>query len=221
MSKFKKDLDYLINKICSYEDELVCKELKRLRNELVKLNNKNLVKINHSVMELICAKYLIKNDYKVNVENNCDGLSCDIFAQKGFGHLIVEVETGFVPPKHALAPSIYCQARIASKITRYSGNSEKFGLATPIYYAMQIHPALIKPPQKRSASDIKEVKSLCDLYYKNPPVTFEEVNNARIHTIYILDVDTGLVRAMDPHTYFEKINNFIHKTHLPLLSIQK
>jgi hypothetical protein len=172
-------------------------------------------------MEIICAKYLIKNNYYVDVENNCDGLSCDIYAQKGFGHLIVEVETGFVPPKHALDPSIYCKARIASKITRYSGNAEKFGLATPLYYAMQIHPALIKPPQKRSVSEIKEVKSLCDIYYTNPPVTFEEVNNARIHTIYILDVDTGVVSAMDPQTYSKKINDFIHKKPIPVLSIQK
>jgi len=205
MGKFEKDLDSLTKKLCEGEDSYVSKEIKRLMEQLVSLHEKNLVKINHSVMELVCAKYLILAGYDVDLERVLDGLSCDIYASKGFGHVIIEVETGFIPPEHALDPSTYLQARIASKITRYSGYAEKFGLAVPPHYAMPIHPALIKPPRDRREGEIKKVKALCDLYYSSPPVSFEEIRNARIHTVYILDVDNGEVKETDPSTYAEKI----------------
>ena len=204
MGKFERDIGALAKRLRDGEDEYVSKEIVRLRDQLVYLYEKNLVKINHSVMELVCAKYLILAGYDVDLERVLDSLSCDIYAVKGFGSLIIEVETGFVPPEHALDPSTYIKARVASKITRYSGYAEKFGLAFPPHYTMQIHPALVKPPRDRSEHELKEVKTLCDLYYSNPPVSFDEIRNARIHAIYILDVDNGWVNETEPSTYAEK-----------------
>ena len=204
VERFEKDLDFLAEKLCKGEDGQVSRKIMGLRDRLVSLHRSNLVKINHSVMELVCAKYLILAGYDVDLERILDSLSCDIYALKGLGRLIIEVETGFVPPEHALDPSIYSQARVASKITRYSGYAEKFGLAVPPHYSMQIHPILIKPPRDRREEDIKEVKALCDLYYSNPPVSFEEIRNARIHTVYILDVENGTVKETEPATYAEK-----------------
>jgi len=113
------------------------------------------------------------------------------------------VETGFVPPEHALDPATYCKARIASKITRYGNHSEKFALGVPPYYILQIPPALTKPPRDRKSEELREIKSRCDLYYKNPPVSLDEVRNARLHTIYIIDVDGVVVREIDPGAYVE------------------
>ncbi len=31
-----------------------------------------------------------------------DILVCDIYAKKGGGHTIIEIETGFTPPEHAM-----------------------------------------------------------------------------------------------------------------------
>ena len=71
--------------------------------QLIELYQKNLVKINHSILELICASNLISRDYKVAVEKNItDILVCDIFAKKGDGTTIIEIETGFTPPQHAM-----------------------------------------------------------------------------------------------------------------------
>jgi len=204
LEKFEGDLNLLVERLCKGERDFVSREMERLRDRLVSLHKENLVKINHSVMELVCAKYLILAGYNVNVEHVLDSLSCDIYALKGFGSLIIEVETGFVPPEHALDPLTYCRARTASKITRYSGCAEKFGLAAPPHYVIHIPLTLIKPPRYRSESEIKEVKALCDLYYSNPPVSLEEIKNARIHTVYILDVDGGIVKENDPSTYIEK-----------------
>ena len=51
-----------------------------------------------------------------------DILVCDVFATKGDGEAIVEIETGFTPPEHALDPTSYYVARIASKISMAINN---------------------------------------------------------------------------------------------------
>ncbi|RLI07942.1 hypothetical protein DRO42_07270 [Candidatus Bathyarchaeota archaeon] len=179
-------------------------KLLRLRDRLLQLHSKNLVKINHSIMELVCARHLIQSGFDVELEHTLDGVSCDIYAVKGFGTLIVEVETGFVPPEHALDPRSYLRARIASKITRYSGFANKFCLGTPPHYIMQIPPALTKPPRFRTQEEVAAIKRLCDLYYTSPPVTFEEIRNARLHSIYAIDVDNLSVREWDVNEYMGK-----------------
>jgi len=205
LSRFERDVTWLVNKLCLNEEDYISKEIRRLGKALIDLHKKNLVKINHSVMELVCAKYLISAGYYVELERVLDGLSCDIYAQKGFGALIVEVETGFVPPEHALNPMTYIRARIASKITRYSNYAEKFGLAVPPHYAMPIPPLLLKPPRARMEDEIGSIKALCDLYYSNPPVSLEEIRNARIHAVYVLDVENGIVEETDPSTYLDMV----------------
>jgi hypothetical protein len=214
LNKFERDLSILVNKLSDSESKHVAREIDRLKSDLVLLHKKHLVKINHSVMELICAKYLILSDYYVDVERNLDGLSCDIYASKGLGNMIVEVETGFVPPEHALDPLTYIKARIVSKITRYSNYAEKFCLAIPSHYILWIHQALVETPHNRTAKEIKEIKSLCDLYYSNPPIKNEEIINARIHTVYIVDVDNVEIRETEPAFFVEKTQTLFHNSFL-------
>ncbi len=209
MKEFEKDLNVLAERLCLGEEKYVSKEIVRLRDRLIALHDSNLVKINHSVMELVCAKYLVHAGFYVDLERTLNGLSCDVYATKGLGAMIVEVETGFVPPENALNPSTYIRARIASKITRYSGFAEKFGLAVPPHYVMPVPQVLVEPPRSRHNDEILAVKKLCDRYYSNPPVSLEEIRNARIHTIYILDVDNGTVKETEPTTYMEKAEHLI------------
>jgi len=206
MEEFERDLDTLVGRLSEDANEETRKRLSGLKDRLVRLQEKNVVKINHSVMELVCAKYLILRGYEVDVEHPLDagGLTCDLYGVKGYGTLIVEVETGFVPPEHALDPMTYLKARIASKITRYSNYCNKFGLGTPPHYIVQIPPTLIKPPRYRTMEELQEIKGRCDLYYTNPPVTLEEIRNARLHTIYIIDVDETTIQETDPSAYTEK-----------------
>jgi hypothetical protein len=209
LNEFDKDLNVLAERLCLGEEKYVSKEIVRLRDRLITLHDSNLVKINHSVMELVCAKYLVLAGYYVDLERTLNGISCDIYATKGLGALIIEVETGFVPPEHALDPSTYIKARIASKITRYSGFAEKFGLAVPSHYVMPVPQVLVEPSRSRRDDEIMAVKKLCDMYYSNPPVSLNEIRNARIHTIYILDVDNGTVKETEPATYIEKAEHYI------------
>ena len=155
-------------------------------------------------MELICAKHLIQDGFDVDLEHELTTISTDIYAKKGYGSLIVEVETGFVPPDHALDPMNYLRARVVSKITRYSAYANKFILATTPYYIMQIPPSLVKPPRFRTVEEVDYLKSLCDMYYTSPPVTLEEIRNARLHSIYVVDVDNTNIREWEVNEYMGK-----------------
>ena len=204
MDAFEKDVETVMEKLRGELNQEEYAKLLHLRDRLFQLNRRNLVKINHSIMELICAKHLIQDGFEVELEHTLNGVSCDIYAVKGYGNLIVEVETGFVPPEHALDPQSYLRGRIASKITRYSGYANKFCLGTPPHYIMQIPTALTKPPRFRTQEEVAAIKGLCDLYYSSPHVTLEEIKNARLHTIYSIDVDTVSVRELEVNEYLGK-----------------
>jgi len=204
MNKFDRDIEILATRLNRDANKETKKKLNVLMDKLIHLNKENVVKINHSVMELVCAKHLILKGYEVDLERPIDGLICDLYGVKGLGSHIVEVETGFIPPSHALDPANYRKSRIASKITRYGNHSDKFALGVPPYYMLQIPDILVKPPRDRTVEDLKYLKTLCDLYYRNPPVSFDEIRNARIHTIYIIDVDEVATREVDPTTYLKK-----------------
>lgn len=212
VDEFERDLNTLMGKLKGSSNEKTFQILSELKERLVALHKENLVKINHSVMELVCARYLILRGYKMDIECELNGISCDLYGEKGLGNLIVEVETGFIPPDHALDPLNYCRARIASKIARYSGYTSKFCLGTPPHYILQIPPPLTKQPRYRTEEDLKEVKSLCDLYYTNPPVSLEKVKNARLQSIYVLDTDKTIVNEIDLETYADKADKWNAET---------
>lgn len=212
MNKFDRDIEILATRLNRDADKETKKKLNVLRDKLIRLHEENVVKINHSVMELVCAKHLILKGYEVDIERPVDGLICDLYGVKGLGSHIVEVETGFIPPSHALDPANYRKSRIASKIIRYGNHSDKFALGVPPYYLLQIPDILVKPPRDRTVEDLKYLKTLCDLYYRNPPVSFDEIRNARIHMIYIIDVDKVAIREVDPATYLKKRGIFSSAT---------
>ncbi len=206
LERFTADVTSLSGKMSAGEPEDVVQRMDFVKNRLIELYSRNLVKINHSAMELVCANHLIHYGYQVDVERQLtDILICDVYAEKGDGAAIVEIETGFIPPEHALDPLSYYAARIASKIARYSKYANKFVLATPPVSILPIPQLFFRPPKDRGPSEIKEVKALCDKYYRNPPVTDDEIINGRLHIIYIINIDVGKVVEMDIDSYFEHV----------------
>jgi hypothetical protein len=154
---------------------------------------------------LVCAKYLIQKGYEVQIEYPLNSsLTCDLYGIKGLGNQVVEIETGFIPPENALAPLTYTTARLASKIIRYSSFAGKFALGVPPHYILPFPRTLAKPPRNRSEQEIEQIKNLCDAYYQKPPVTIEEIRNARIQEIYIIDVDRSKVQEIDPEAYLKR-----------------
>lgn len=139
---FEQDLDILLSRLTSGVSKEAETQLIMLKEWLVKLQSENVVKINHSVMELVCAKYLIMRGYEVQIEYPVNEvLTCDLYSVKGYGNLIVEIETGFIPPDHALDPLTYTSARWPAKLSDIAvsqGNSLWAYLPTTFYRFHQL-----------------------------------------------------------------------------------
>jgi hypothetical protein len=210
LERFSADVNTLSNKMILGESEEIIERMNFVKQRLIELYKKNIVKINHSALELVCARHLIHYGYTVDVEKQLtDILVCDLHATKGDGVAIVEIETGFIPPEHALDPLSYYSARIASKIARYSKFANQFVLATPPVSILPIPRIFGRPPRDRRHAEIQQVKLLCDKYYKNPPVSLNQILTGRLHIIYIINIDDGKVIEMDVESYFEAISNMI------------
>lgn len=201
-TQFEADISSLLERLSVDVDLGAKKGLSVLGERLTDLYRHRLVKINHSVMELICSKDLILRGYDVKLEYPLDaGLICDIYAVKGEGVLIVEVETGYTPPNHALDPYTYNRARISSKIARYSVFANKFGLATPNYNILQIPAVFSRPPRYRNDEEVSEIKRLCDLFYSSPPISEKQIREANLQSITLIDIDNVKTREIDPESY--------------------
>jgi len=192
-------------------------KLNFVRQNLIEYYKKNLVKINHSVLELICAAELISNGFSVDVEKSIsDVLVCDIFGKKGDRTAIIEIETGFTPPEHALDTVDYYAARIVSKIARYSKHCGKFSLATPVVNILPISDIFLLSPNTRKLEDVQKLKKLCDRFYKNPQIKLEDIQTAHIHSVYLINTDKGFAKEMDPDTYLQMTKQLIEQSEIDL-----
>ena len=217
IEKFQNDV-YAISELLSAQlDEENVPKLNFVRQRLIDMYKENLVKINHSVLEIICASELIAHGYSVDVEKSVSNLlTCDIFAAKGENTAIIEIETGFTPPEHALDTVDYYAARILSKIARYSQHCVKFSLATPVVNVLPISKLFLLPPNTRKNEDVTRLKNLCDRFYKNPKIKFEDILNARIHSIYLINTDKGFAKELDPEAYLEMTKEIISNSEIDL-----
>ena len=215
LERFRDDVYHMTEKLSKTLKENDISKLNHVRNQLIEMYQKNLVKINHSILELICAKNLISRGYAVEVEKDVSSiLVCDIYAKKGGGNIIIEIETGFTPPEHAIDTIDYYAARIMSKISRYSQHCSKFSLATPVVGILPIPKLFLLPPNARSKDDVRKIKTLCDRYYKNPPIKYEDILNAHLHSIYLINIDKGFAKEIDPQGYIDLTQNLLGRSEI-------
>jgi len=192
-------------------------KLNFVRQNLIELYKKNMVKINHSVLELICAAELISHGFSVDVEKSIsDVLVCDVFGKKGVETSIIEIETGFTPPEHALDTVDYYAARILSKIARYSKYCGKFSLATPVVNILPISEIFLIPPNARNLNEIQKLKKLSDRFYKNPQIKLNDIQNAHIHSVYLINTDKGFAKEMNPESYLDMTRNLMDQSEIDL-----
>ncbi|MGI0045877.1 MAG: hypothetical protein ACREBB_01625 [Nitrosotalea sp.] len=217
IEKFTDDVYTVAEKLTQNKTPEIKSRINFVRERLIELYQKNLVKINHSVLEIICASNLIAQGYSIDIEKHLsDILVCDVFATKGDGTFIMEIETGFTPPDHALDTIDYYVARIASKIARYSQFCSKFALATPVVGILPIPKLFLKPPSKRTKDEVQKIKDLCDRFYKNPPIEVNDILNARLHSVYLINIDKCFAKQLDPYTYLEIIEKLQEASELDL-----
>jgi hypothetical protein len=208
--RFRADLYELASRACKEDGQEVRAKVFGIANILVGLYRKNLVKINHSALELVCARGLIKQGYEVKVEQRLDKtLVCDVLGIREDGRLIVEIETGFIPPEAALEPSFYARSRIASKIARYSRHAGKFALGTTPSYVLDFPKFFVLLPNARTAKEAAEIKAMTDVRYDKPPISNEELMLAKLHSILIIDVDSATTQELDPVQYYKAAAAFM------------
>ncbi|WP_166288734.1 hypothetical protein [Candidatus Nitrosotalea sp. FS] len=204
LEKFTDDVYTVAEKLTNGHTPEIKSRINFVRERLIELYKKNLVKINHSVLEMICAANLISHGYTVDIEKQLSNiLVCDVFATKGDGTFIMEIETGFTPPDHALDTIDYYVARISSKIARYSQHCSKFALATPVVGILPIPKLFLQPPSDRKIEEVQRIKNLVDRFYKNPPIEIDDILNARLHSVYLINIDKGFAKQLDPYTYLD------------------
>jgi len=217
VEKFQDDVYSITELLSEHLPPELTPKLNFVRQNLIEYYKKNLVKINHSVLELICAAELISHGFSVDVEKSVsDVLVCDLFGKKGDGTAIVEIETGFTPPEHALDTVNYYAARIVSKIARYSKHCENFSLATPVVNILPISDIFLLPPNTRKFEDVEKLKKLCDRFYKNPQIKFDEIQNAHIHSVYLINTDKGFAKEMNPEMYLQMTKQLIEQSEIDL-----
>jgi hypothetical protein len=215
LEKFRNDVYEMSVKLSKHLKDTDVAKLGYIRQQLIEMYQKNLVKINHSILELICATNLISRGYKVEVEKDVsDILVCDLYAKKGGGDTIIEIETGFTPPEHAMDTIDYFAARIISKIARYSQHCSKFSLATPVTGILPISKIFLLPPNARKKDDILKIKELCDRYYKNPPIECDDILNAHLHSIYLINIDKGFAKELDPQGYVDLTEKILGRSEI-------
>ena len=217
VEKFQDDVYSITELLSEHLPPELTPKLNFVRQNLIEYYKKNLVKINHSVLELICAAELISHGFSVDVEKSVsDVLVCDLFGKKGDGTTIIEIETGFTPPEHALDTVDYYAARIVSKIARYSKHCGKFSLATPVVNILPISDIFLLHPNTRKYEDVKKLKNLCDRFYKNPQIKFDDIQNAHIHSVYLINTDKGFAKEMDPEMYLQMTKQLIEQSEIDL-----
>jgi len=77
LEKFRDDVYEVSEKLSKNLQENDIPKLNYVRQRLIELYQENLVKINHSVLELICASNLISRGYTVDAEKSVS----DIFSK--------------------------------------------------------------------------------------------------------------------------------------------
>jgi len=217
LEKFQDDVYTVTNKLAQNLNKDDVPKLNFVRQRLIELYQQNLVKINHSVLELICAANLVAKGFAVDVEKPLtNSLVCDLYAKKDNKTTIVEIETGFTPPEHALDTIDYYVSRIVSKIARYSKYCDEFSLATPVIGMLPINRVFLNPPPLRPEVEIKKIKSACDSFYKNPPIEYDDILNAKLNSIYLINIDKGFAKEIDPISYYKLTASILEKSEIDL-----
>jgi hypothetical protein len=90
---------------------------------------------------------------------------------------------------------------LASKIARYSKFAGKFALGTTPSYLLDLPEFFVTPPRDRSLEEANRIKTVTDVRYNKPSISIQELLQARLHMIFVIDVDSATIREVDPETY--------------------
>ena len=85
-------------------------------------------------------------------------------------------------------------------------------MATPIVNVLPIPTLFLLSPKDRSTEQVSKIKKICDRFYKHPQIKFEEIQNARIDSVYLINTDKGFSKEIDPEGYLNLTKGLLKKS---------
>ncbi len=162
---------------------------------------KNLT-LNHVLAEVLIAHYLAFRGYgSVDIEHTIGSSKCDVYAASKRAALCIEIEFGFVPPKHILDSFEYSIARHVKKaVQTLKSGIPYISFAYPRNYVPPLPLELLRPPSTRSRSRLRELAALVRKYM---PLDDEEealLGQVQVYSILIFDFSSARVIELMPQT---------------------
>jgi len=74
----------------------------------------------------------------------------------------------------------------------------------------------LESPHARDKDKVSEIKSFCDVYYKNPPIPIDDILNGRLHSVYLINIDKNFAKELDPCSYLDLTEKLLDKSEVSL-----
>ena len=105
----------------------------------------------HATVQRIVASWLRGMGFNAMLEHCVDGVHyADVYAVDGNTSIIVEVETGYVPPMFIGSAEEYMLARAIVKTVKYACLADEFYIATPSYFRPPIPDVIVRPVDEQA-----------------------------------------------------------------------
>jgi len=154
----------------------------------------------HARLQYIVASYLKEKGYSVDVERCVDGIHyADVYADNGKETVIVEVETGYVPPIFIEHAEEYLWARTIVKTIKYACLASEFYIATPSYVKMAVPSILLEPTD--SYDEVLKASRLVGLYFGErwAEETLKRVHECRLTGLMLVNISRREIKVLKNH----------------------
>jgi len=68
------------------------------------------------------------------------------------------------------------------------------------------------PPLARNPNDVKKNQAFCNRFYKKPPIEFDSILNAHLHSIYLINTDKVFAKQLEPQNYVDLTKKLLDKS---------
>ena len=146
------------------------------------------------------ALELTDNDFKKRKNEGHEKVVCD--NPIGLDQVHIEAIKAIVGPDNVTQDG-YSRVKYSSGMTMIEVNTlRKKGNESVA--DIVVHP--------RDKEDVQRIKDLCDRYYKNPPIEYDDILNAHLHSIYLINIDKGFAKELDPQGYVDLTNDLLERS---------
>ncbi len=163
----------------------------------------------HAMIQRIVASWLRRLGFEVSLEHNVDGIHyADVFASDGVRNIIVEVETGYVPPMFISEAEVYMLARAIVKTVKYGCLADEFFIATPSYVRPPLPSLLVRSPEDAA---VMTASKLVERFFGErwAEETLKNVRECRFTGLMLVNVsrrDVSVIRNEDLTSYLAEID---------------